>query len=176
MIRRYCDMCDQQIDEGVHSWYVIELHGTDGEFRRKELCEECFASEINCLARPNRCETCSHWWKSEEVCLLDDCHYKSETEPQEWWLTENSLDDFRSGFIHGYAQAKHEYEPKNEPQTLKGGEDVHEFCKKCGESKARTIDGERYIVCEKASDMACVSMKGCPLGKWVCEETYIVMP
>ena len=37
-----------------------------------------------------------------------------EDEPQ-WWLTENSLDDFRSGFVHGYAQAKHEYEPKLDP-------------------------------------------------------------
>ena len=42
MIKRYCDRCDQQIDEGVHAWYVLELHGTDGEFRHKELCEECY--------------------------------------------------------------------------------------------------------------------------------------
>ena len=41
---------------------------------------------------------------------LNNC----EGEQQEWWLTENSLDDFRSGFVHGYAQAKHEYEPKTE--------------------------------------------------------------
>ena len=43
MIKRYCDRCGQQIDEGVHAWYVLELHGTDGEFRHKELCEECYA-------------------------------------------------------------------------------------------------------------------------------------
>jgi len=42
MIKRYCDRCGQQIDEGVHAWYVLELHGTDGEFRHKELCEECY--------------------------------------------------------------------------------------------------------------------------------------
>ena len=28
------------------------------------------------------CETCGHWWKSEEVCLLDDCQYEPKTEPQ----------------------------------------------------------------------------------------------
>ena len=43
MIKRYCDRCGQQIDEGVHAWYVLELHGTDGEFRHKEICEECYA-------------------------------------------------------------------------------------------------------------------------------------
>ena len=42
MIKRYCDRCGQQIDEGVHAWYVLELHGTDGEFRHKEFCEECY--------------------------------------------------------------------------------------------------------------------------------------
>ena len=42
MVKRYCDKCGQQIDEGVHAWYVLELHGTDGEFRHKELCEECY--------------------------------------------------------------------------------------------------------------------------------------
>ena len=42
MIKRYCDRCGQQIDEGVHAWYVLELHGTGGEFRHKELCEECY--------------------------------------------------------------------------------------------------------------------------------------
>ena len=42
MTKRYCDRCGQQIDEGVHAWYVLELHGTDGEFRHKELCEECY--------------------------------------------------------------------------------------------------------------------------------------
>lgn len=42
MVKRYCDRCGQQIDEGVHAWYVLELHGTDGEFRHKEFCEECY--------------------------------------------------------------------------------------------------------------------------------------
>ena len=65
---------------------------------------------------------------------------------------------------------------ETEPLKLKGGEDVHEFCKKCGESKARLIDGERYIVCGKVSDLVCISMKECPLGKWVCEDTYIIVP
>lgn len=26
------------------------------------------------------CETCKHWWESEEVCLLDDCHYEPHTD------------------------------------------------------------------------------------------------
>lgn len=56
---------------------------------------------------------------------------------KEWWLTENSLDDFRSGFIHGYAQAKHEYESENKPQMW--------TCPKCGET--HHIDFERCPCC-----------------------------
>lgn len=70
MIKRYCDRCGQQIDEGVHAWYVLELHGTDGEFRHKELCEECYEylcekdeapkadrKTENSSEIPNNCET-----------------------------------------------------------------------------------------------------------------------
>lgn len=32
--------------------------------------------------KPNNCDTCRHWWKSEDVCLLDDCHYEPKDEPQ----------------------------------------------------------------------------------------------
>ena len=69
MTKRYCDRCGQQIDEGVHIWYVLELHGTDGEFRHKELCEECYEylcekDEVpmadrktdNSSEKPNNCE------------------------------------------------------------------------------------------------------------------------
>ena len=69
MIKRYCDRCGQQIDEGVHAWYVLELHGTDGEFRHKELCEECYEylcekdeapkadrKDENSSEKPNNCE------------------------------------------------------------------------------------------------------------------------
>ena len=69
MIRRYCDRCGQQIDEGVHAWYVLELHGTDGEFRHKEFCEECYEylcekdeapkadrKDENSSEKPNNCE------------------------------------------------------------------------------------------------------------------------
>ena len=31
--------------------------------------------------KPNNCETCRHWWKSEDVCMLDDCHYEPKDEP-----------------------------------------------------------------------------------------------
>ena len=58
MTKRYCDRCGQQIDEGVHAWYVLELHGTDGEFRHKELCEECYEllAEDNYIPRIEQTE------------------------------------------------------------------------------------------------------------------------
>lgn len=63
MIKRYCDKCGQQIDEGVHSWYVIELHGTDGELRHKEMCEECYATacEDGCVPKIAKQTDCA--WK-----------------------------------------------------------------------------------------------------------------
>lgn len=77
--------------------------------------------------KPNNCETCLYRTIPWDAPICDSCttvnsHYEKDefepkAEPQEWWLTENSLDDYRSGFMHGYAQAKHEYEPKTEPQT-----------------------------------------------------------
>ena len=86
MTKRYCDRCGQQIDEGVHAWYVLELHGTDGEFRHKELCEECYEllAEDNYIPRieqtensseiPNNCE---HITEDGVTCAkypaCDDC-------------------------------------------------------------------------------------------------------
>ena len=58
MTKRYCDRCGQQIGEGVHAWYVLELHGTDGEFRHKELCEGCYEllAEDNYIPRIEQTE------------------------------------------------------------------------------------------------------------------------
>ena len=87
MIKRYCDRCGQQIDEGVHAWYVLELHGTDGEFRHKELCEECYEylcekdeapkadrKTENSSEKPNNCE---HITEDGVTCAkypaCDDC-------------------------------------------------------------------------------------------------------
>lgn len=69
MIKRYCDRCGQQIDEGVHAWYVLELHGTDGEFRHKELCEECY--EYLC----EKDEAPKADRKTEPQNYCDDCLY-----------------------------------------------------------------------------------------------------
>ena len=98
MIKRYCDRCGQQIDEGVHAWYVLELHGTDGEFRHKELCEECYEylcekdeapkadrKTENSSEKPNNCETCRfelYWPEMCEGCCEWDSHYEPKTEPQ----------------------------------------------------------------------------------------------
>ena len=88
MIKRYCDRCGQQIDEGVHAWYVLELHGTDGEFRHKELCEECYeylcekdeAPKADRKTEPNNSEipnNCEHITEDGVTCAkypaCDDC-------------------------------------------------------------------------------------------------------
>ena len=82
MIKRYCDRCGQQIDEGVHAWYVLELHGTDGEFRHKELCEECYEylcekDEAPKADRKTEPQTC-------DDCIWSVCNYNKafEDEPQ----------------------------------------------------------------------------------------------
>ena len=99
MTKRYCDRCGQQIDEGVHAWYVLELHGTDGEFRHKELCEECYEllAEDNYIPRieqtenssgkPNNCDACRHnklEWYSEvcDGCSKAHSNYEPKDEPQ----------------------------------------------------------------------------------------------
>ena len=56
--------------------------------------------------KPNNCETCRHWWKSEDVCLLDDCHYEPRDEPQTVSLT--------SAHISGDVYHKVEDEPQME--------------------------------------------------------------
>lgn len=114
MIKRYCDRCGQQIDEGVHAWYVLELHGTDGEFRHKELCEECYEylcekdeapkadrkTESN-SEFPNNCDTCKHnklEWYSEvcDSCCGNNNHYEPKDEPQTetQMKTQNSNSSF----------------------------------------------------------------------------------
>ena len=90
MIKRYCDRCGQQIDEGVHAWYVLELHGTDGEFRHKELCEECYEylcekDEVPKADRKTEPLTCDGncWMKKQNgEWLCEHCQRKPKTEPQ----------------------------------------------------------------------------------------------
>ena len=48
------------------------------------------------------CETCRHWWVSEEVCLLNDCQYEPEITVKQ---TSPST------------VAKTPYDIKDEPQT-----------------------------------------------------------
>ena len=79
MIKRYCDRCGQQIDEGVHAWYVLELHGTDGEFRHKELCEECY--EYLC----EKDEAPKADRKTEPQNYCDDCLYCDTCDSKEFF-------------------------------------------------------------------------------------------
>lgn len=80
MIKRYCDRCGQQIDEGVHAWYVLELHGTDGEFRHKELCEECYEYLCEKDEAP-KADRKGEWIAEEEyggLWVCDQCGFASE--------------------------------------------------------------------------------------------------
>lgn len=82
MIKRYCDRCGQQIDEGVHAWYVLELHDTDGEFRHKELCEECYEllAEDKYIPRIEQTEPQTEAdWKDQ---MWTEAVEASKTEPQ----------------------------------------------------------------------------------------------
>ena len=147
--------------------------------------------ESSDYGKPNNCETCKNWdVVNDHWYFVQGCHYEPRTmyypqvdgitpsviEPQKCYLRK-SCDHYGDKQVCGRCRHYNLYShTKTEPLTLKGGEDVHEFCKKCDESKARLMDGERYIVCGKVSDLVCVSMKECPLGKWVCEDTYIIVP
>ena len=91
MIKRYCDRCGQQIDEGVHAWYVLELHGTDGEFRHKELCEECYeylcekdeAPKADRKTEPKpSCQRCKHWNGNDGCDVMTSATAKCKYEPQ----------------------------------------------------------------------------------------------
>lgn len=92
MIKRYCDRCGQQIDEGVHAWYVLELHGTDGEFRHKELCEECYeylcekdeAPKADRKDEPQTdCNGCQHYVEATaDACYECKRSYADCYEPQ----------------------------------------------------------------------------------------------
>lgn len=64
-----------------------------------------------------------------------------------------------------------------EPQIFTWGKEVHEYCKRnCGESKVRTRDGDRFIVCGQANDEICISLRKCPLDKWVAGEGFHILP
>lgn len=108
MIKRYCDRCGQQIDEGVHAWYVLELHGTDGEFRHKELCEECYEylCEKDEAPKADR-KTEPIIYGNEHNCMMTvfgECSY-----------AETGCGD--CAVVEKVRNALDKYEPKDEPQT-----------------------------------------------------------
>lgn len=66
---------------------------------------------------------------------------------------------------------------KDEPQMFTWGKEVHEFCKmKCNKSKARSFDGDRFIVCGQSNDAICINLPACPLGKWIIGKGYHILP
>ena len=127
MTKRYCDRCGQQIDEGVHAWYVLELHGTDGEFRHKELCEECYEllAEDNYIPRieqtepqvimPKKCTSCDSASKIIEAYSrgFEDGAEAVKAMPQTFTAD-------------GTVFAKMTEAEQTEPQTIR--------CPKCGRS------------------------------------------
>ena len=126
MIKRYCDRCGQQIDEGVHAWYVLELHGTDGEFRHKELCEECYAylcekDEVPMPQTDDKCIGCKLCY--EGICYCpEDCEAcdRNEPTPQEyekWLFKEPKVEDEPQLEVKG---SKRLLKGKTEPQTDNG--------------------------------------------------------
>ena len=68
------------------------------------------------------------------------------------------------------------YEPQMETINLQGGEDVHNFCKRCKESRVRHFYGEPYIVCKQVDDAPSICLKKCPLSKWIAEDVYLIIP
>ena len=68
------------------------------------------------------------------------------------------------------------YEPQTESISLQGGEDVHNFCKCCEESRVRHFYGEPYIVCKQVDDVPSICLKKCPLSKWIAEDVYLITP
>ena len=104
MIKRYCDRCGQQIDEGVHAWYVLELHGTDGKFRHKELCEECYAY----LCEKDEVPTADRKTENSSE-ISNNCEDLQDWKDRMWTEAMRSC-----GFnVDGYRQGQ----PKTEPTT-----------------------------------------------------------
>ena len=68
------------------------------------------------------------------------------------------------------------YEPQTETINLQGGEDVHNFCKRCERSRVRHFYGEPYIVCKQANDIPSICLKKCPLNKWIAKDVYLITP
>lgn len=127
MIKRYCDRCGQQIDEGVHAWYVLELHGTDGEFRHKELCEECYESlaednyipraernEPNSSKKPNNCTNCEC---TDDCSECKEVEHSCKDESQKIGYC-NEFKWFRDKQVWRRCRSKNMYAPKDEPQTM----------------------------------------------------------
>lgn len=73
--------------------------------------------------KPNNCETCSHWWKSEDVCLLDDCHYEPMDEPNDCETCRYKNHNWWSNKCDPCCRGNSNYEPMTESQIR---------CPKCG--------------------------------------------
>ena len=140
MIKRYCDRCGQQIDEGVHAWYVLELHGTDGEFRHKELCEECYEylCEKDEAPKADR-KTEPTISKMEQVDK--DINVRSKDEPQTDWYWRCPKCDHIVPNLYDECVWCLEPKPKDEPQTS---------CKTC---RYGEVD-EGYVRCAYYSKSA----------------------
>lgn len=64
----------------------------------------------------DNCENCRHWWKSEEVCLLDDYQYEPEIKLQECYL-KKSCDHYGDKQVCGRCREYNLYShTKTEPQ------------------------------------------------------------
>lgn len=64
----------------------------------------------------DNCESCRHWWVSEEVCLLDDCQYEPEIKPQECYL-KKTCDHYGDKQVCGRCREYNLYShAKTEPQ------------------------------------------------------------
>lgn len=104
------------------------------------------------------CETCRHYKLACEL-FSEVCKYEPITQTE----TQNSNLTFEIADI-----------PQTEPINLQGGEDVHNFCKRCKESRVRHFYGEPYIVCKQADDAPSICLKKCPLRKWIAEDVYLI--
>lgn len=97
------------------------------------MADRCFRkTEPNCSEKPNSCETCKHWWRSEDVCLLDECHYEPKYEPNKvGWKSEIEHRPDGAVWVH------HRPDIDDEPQT--------EVTTDCRQTKM-TLDDAYYLV------------------------------
>ena len=111
------------------------------------------------------------WYK-----VVDDIELKDGSTIKQDRLVFETTDKELSKEVEKFFQSIMDRSKQTEPlmAMLEGGEDVHEFCKNCDKSKYRMFDGERYIVCGQADDSPSITLKKCPLSKWICENTYLI--